>query len=76
MILSYVFIIVLCLAVAALTLYTGFGLGTLLMPAFAIFFSMEVAIAATAAVHLANNLFKMIFVGKYADWKMLLKWGQ
>lgn len=75
MILSYIFIIVLCLAVAALTLYTGFGLGTLLMPAFAIFFSMEVAIAATAAVHLANNLFKLIFVGKYADWKMLLKFG-
>jgi hypothetical protein len=35
-------------AVSGLTLFPGFGLGTLLMPAFALFFPIEVAVAATA----------------------------
>ena len=30
---------------AGLTLYSGFGLGTLLLPAFALFFPLEVAVA-------------------------------
>ncbi len=34
--------------VSALTLFSGFGLGTLLMPVFALFFPIEVAVAATA----------------------------
>ena len=45
--------------VAALTLFSGFGLGTLLMPVFALFFPLEVAVGATAIVHLANSLFKL-----------------
>ena len=32
---------------AFLTLYSGFGLGTLLLPVFALFFPVEVAVAAT-----------------------------
>ena len=52
---------------AGLTLFSGFGLGTLLLPAFAFFFKIELAIAATAVVHLANNLFKLALVGRAAD---------
>jgi len=37
------------------------------MPAFALFFPIEVAVAATAIVHLANNIFKGGLVGKKAD---------
>ena len=44
--------------VSLLTLFSGFGLGTLLLPAFAVFFPIEVAVASTAIVHAANNLFK------------------
>lgn len=58
--------------VAALTLFSGFGLGTLLMPVFAIFFSVEMAIAATAVVHLLNNVFKAILVGRYARFKVVI----
>ena len=47
--------------VAGLTLFSGFGLGAVLMPAFAVFFPVEVAVAATAVVHLANNIFKLLF---------------
>jgi len=41
-------------------LLSGFGLGTLLLPVFALFFPLPVAIAATALVHLANNFFKLM----------------
>jgi hypothetical protein len=37
------------------------------MPAFALFLPVPVAIAATAVVHLANNLFKLVLVGRKAD---------
>lgn len=62
-------------AVAGLTLVSGFGLGTLLLPAFALFFPVDVAIAATAAVHLANNLFKLALVGRWAVWSVVLRFG-
>ena len=35
---------------SALTLFSGFGLGTILMPVFALFFPLPLAIAATAVV--------------------------
>jgi hypothetical protein len=52
---------------ALLTLFSGFGLGTLLLPVFALFLPVEIAVAATAVVHLANNLFKLALVGRHAD---------
>jgi uncharacterized protein len=63
------------LVVAGLTLFSGFGLGTLLMPAFALFFPVEVAVAATAVVHLANNLFKVGLIGKWADWSVAARFA-
>jgi hypothetical protein len=63
------------LLVSALTLFSGFGLGTLLMPAFALFFPLELAIAATAIVHLANNVFKLFLIGKYAKGTVVLLFG-
>lgn len=61
--------------VAMLTFFSGFGLGTLLMPVFAVFFPVEVAVAATAVVHLANNIFKIAIVGKNADRRITLLFG-
>jgi uncharacterized membrane protein YfcA len=69
---EYLIISLVSLVVAALTFFSGFGLGTLLMPAFALFFPIEVAIAATAIVHLFNNLFKVFLVGKYAHGRTVL----
>ncbi len=60
---------------AGLTLYSGFGLGTLLLPVFALFYPVEVAVAATAAVHGANNVFKVALVGRYADGGVVLRFG-
>ena len=45
------------------------------MPVFAIFFPLPVAIASVAVVHLANNLFKAVLVGKYAKTNVVIKFG-
>ena len=69
---------IICLAAfiaSGLTLFSGFGLGTLLMPVVAVFFPLEVAIAMTAVVHLANNLFKLLLLGRGADARVLLRFG-
>lgn len=72
---DYLLITLTALGAAALTLWSGFGLGTLLMPAFAIFFPLPVAVAATAVVHLANNLFKLALVGRDTDWRVAWRFG-
>jgi len=72
---SYVVICATALLVSGLTLFSGFGLGTILMPAFSLFFPIEVAVAATAVVHGANNIFKMIMVGRHADYGLVLRFG-
>lgn len=63
------------LIASGLTLFSGFGLGTLLMPVVAIFFPVEIAIAITAMVHLANNVFKIGLLGNRANRFVLLKFG-
>ena len=60
---------------AGLTLYSGFGLGTLLLPVFALFFPAEMAVVATAMVHGANNVFKVSLLGRFADFDVVLKFG-
>ncbi|MDR4470873.1 MAG: sulfite exporter TauE/SafE family protein [Nitrospira sp.] len=71
-------LLIVCIAsllASGLTLFSGFGLGTLLMPVVALFFPLELAIAMTAMVHLANNLFKIGLLGRKADHSVLLKFG-
>lgn len=72
---EYGVVLMAALVAAGLTLFSGFGLGTLLMPAFAFFFPLETAIAATAIVHLANNVFKIVLVGKHTDKGVLLRFA-
>ncbi|MBL7932863.1 MAG: sulfite exporter TauE/SafE family protein [Bacteroidia bacterium] len=70
--------IVICLFAlfgSGLTFFSGFGLGTLLVPVFAAFFPIELAIALTAIVHFLNNIFKCILVGKHANKKIVLRFG-
>lgn len=63
-----------CLA-ALLTFVSGFGLGTLLMPAMAIFMPIEAAVALTAVVHLLANLLKVALIGREADRGVLVRFG-
>jgi uncharacterized membrane protein YfcA len=71
-------LLILCLAAlltSLLTFFTGFGLGTILTPVFAIFFPIEIAIALTGVVHFLNNIFKLALVGLKADKGVLIKFG-
>ncbi len=61
--------------VSLLTLFSGFGLGTLLMPAFALFFPADVAVASTAVVHAANNVFKVGLLGGQARRDVVVRFG-
>jgi hypothetical protein len=72
---EYFVICTVAFLVSGLTLFSGFGLGTVLMPTFALFFPTPVAIAATAVVHLANNLFKVALVGRKADRGVVLRFA-
>ncbi|HEX6850767.1 MAG TPA: TSUP family transporter [Candidatus Polarisedimenticolaceae bacterium] len=63
------------LGASALTLFSGFGLGTILLPAFALFFPADLAVAMTAVVHLLNNLFKLALLGRRADRGVVLRFG-
>lgn len=47
----------------------------MLTPIFAIWFPIDLAIALTAVVHLLNNLFKLVLVGRYASRAALLSFG-
>lgn len=62
-------------AAAGLTLFSGFGLGTLLMPVAAIFFPVPIAVAITAIVHLLNNLFKLGLLWRDVSGRLLLAFG-
>lgn len=72
---DYLIICTAALLASGLTLFSGFGLGTLLMPVFALFFPVEIAIAQTALVHFANNLFKVWLFARRADWHTVLLFG-
>lgn len=72
---DFLIIGIVAFAASGLTLYSGFGLGTILLPAFALFFPVPIAVAATAAVHLLNNLFKGGLLGRDAHWPTVLRFG-
>ena len=70
--------LIICLAAflaSGLTLFSGFGLGTLLLPVMVLFFPVDLAIALTAVVHALNNGFKCWLLGRYADRAVVLKFG-
>ena len=71
----YIIICTTAIIVSGLTLFSGFGLGTILAPVFAIFFPIDIAIALTGVVHFSNNLFKIALVGKNTDKAVLLRFG-
>ena len=70
---DYLIVGVVAFLASGLTLYSG--LGTVLLPAFAIFFPVPVAVAATGTVHLLNNLFKGGLLHRQADWRTVARFG-
>lgn len=72
---TYLVICTVALLASGLTFFSGFGLGTLLLPAFAFFFPIDQAVALTAVVHFLNGVFKLALVGRHADRRTILRFG-
>jgi len=72
---TYVVVITVAFIASGLTFFSGFGLGTLLLPAFALFFPADHAVALTAVVHFLNGLFKLILVARWANVGVVLRFG-
>src|SRR5690606_8335683 len=62
-------------AASILAFFTGFGVGTLLLPVFALFFPVEIAVLLTAVIHLLNNLFKFALIGSHVSMRVALRFG-
>ncbi|XOV67495.1 MAG: TSUP family transporter [Fluviicola sp.] len=60
---------------SGLTFFSGFGLGTIMLPVFSLFFDVSIAVGATAIVHMANNIFKFALVSKHIHLPTLLRFG-
>ena len=72
---DYIIICLFALLGSALTLFSGFGLGTILLPVFGLFFPIEIAVVLTALVHFMNNIFKLFLFGKKANIDVVIKFG-
>ena len=58
-----------------LSFFSGFGLGTLLMPAFALFLPIDEAISLTAVVHFLNNIVKFLLTRKEVNKSVFVRFG-
>ncbi|MEY4289496.1 MAG: hypothetical protein RLZZ30_1584 [Bacteroidota bacterium] len=72
---SEISIAVVCLLGSFATFFSGFGLGTILLPVFSLYFPIELAILATALVHFANNIFKLSLMAKHVDLNLFKRFG-
>jgi len=72
---NYIIIISISVVISVIVFFSGFGLGTVLVPVFSLFFPIPLAVAATAVVHFANSVFRSALMGKKADWQVVLKFS-
>jgi len=72
---DYFIICLVALIGSGVTLFSGFGLGTILLPVFGLFFPIEIAIILTAIVHFLNNLLKLFLFGKKANKATIITFG-
>ncbi len=72
---TFLWIGILSFVASCLTFFSGFGLNTILMPTFALFFPIEQAIATTALVHFLNNIFKFFLTRRNIDMNVMRYFG-
>lgn len=72
---SFFLIPLTALIASILTFFSGFGLGTILLPVFSIYYDAPIAVGLTAIVHFLNNIFKIGLVYKNINWSVVLKFG-
>lgn len=72
---QYVVLILVTLATSVITLFTGFGVGTIMMPVMALFFDVKVAIFLAAIVHFFNNMSRLALYRAEINWKIIQRFG-
>jgi uncharacterized protein len=72
---SFIVIPLTALIASMLTFFSGFGLGTILLPVFTIYYPAPIAVGLTAIVHFLNNIFKLGLVHKHINWQVVIKFG-
>lgn len=75
LIIEYALLAIISFFAGGLTLFSGFGLSTLLLPVFIIFMSPSVAVQATALVHFINNFYKLFIFFRKINFKILYRFG-
>ena len=73
--LPFLLVLLLTFLVSTVTLLTGFGIGTVLTPAFAFAFDVKTAVLLVAVVHLANNILKLALFRKAVDRDIVKRFG-
>lgn len=72
---SFIIIPLTALIASILTFFSGFGLGTILLPVFSLYYPAPIAVLLTAIVHFSNNIFKIGLVYKNINWNLIYKFG-
>lgn len=73
--LEYWLIAISAFSASLVSFFSGFGLGTILMPVMALFVPVPVAIGLTAIVHLIHNALKTGLLRESINWSVALKFG-
>lgn len=72
---QYIVLILVTLGTSVVTLFTGFGVGTIMMPVMALFFDVKVAIFLAAIVHFFNNMSRLALYRTEINWKIIQRFG-
>ncbi|MDF2500256.1 MAG: hypothetical protein K0Q77_970 [Anaerosporomusa subterranea] len=72
---QYIILILVTLVTSVITLFTGFGVGTIMMPVMALFFDVKVAIFLTAIVHFFNNMSRLALYRSEINWRIIQRFG-
>ena len=72
---EYAFVFLASFLASLITFFSGFGLSTVLVAVYAIFFPLPLAIFLAAGVHFLNGLLKVFLVGRFYHKQTLLYFG-
>lgn len=72
---DFLITVVVTFLISAVTLLTGFGVGTVLTPTFTLFYDVKTAVFLVSIVHLANNALKLGLFAKHIHKEVLWRFG-
>jgi uncharacterized membrane protein YfcA len=72
---EFLIVLIATFLISAVTLLTGFGVGTVLTPTFTLFYDVKTAVFLVSIVHLGNNLLKLGLFVKHVDKEILWRFG-